>query len=177
MAFRVAILFVLVCGGCSPLLQAQNLPDWLLPSENGRDFYIQGKVHLKSDSSVTDGEVEIIRYAADTLKHKFRTEDGFYEFFLHPDFTYKVIFRHTFTDAKPIIVDTHGPEEKAWKRGFALLLDIYLERVPDGFSRQLLAEPYGRIIYNPRERLFEPDAAYSSQQMSRWVDELERVSH
>jgi hypothetical protein len=167
-------LFILIAAVSS--VRAQNLPEWLLPSEKGRDFYIQGKMHLKADSSVTDGEVEVIRYGADTLKHKFRTDKGLYEFFLHPDFIYLVTFKHTFNAPKPILINTNGPEEKGWKRGFALMLDIYMERVPDGFSRDLLKEPYGKIVYDPESRLFGPDRDYSASQMSRWVAELGRLS-
>lgn len=177
MTFRNFLTALIILIAAAPALDAQNLPEWLLPSENGRDFYIQGKMHLKADSSVTNGEVEVIRYSAsDTLKHKFRTDMGLYEFFLHPDFVYLVTFKHTFNAPKPILINTFGPEEKGWKRGFALQLDIYMERVPDGFSRELLSEPYGKIVYNPQERLFGPDRDYSSSQMARWVAELGRLS-
>jgi hypothetical protein len=51
-----------------------------------------------------------------------------------------------------------------------------MERVPDGFSRELLNEPYGKIVYNPEQRVFGPDSDYSASQMARWVAELGRLS-
>jgi len=177
MIFRNFLTALIILMAVATSVGAQNLPEWLLPSENGKDFYIQGKIHLKADSSVINGEVEVIRYSAsDTLKHKFRTDMGLYEFFLHPNFEYLVTFKHTFNAPKPILINTSGPEEKGWKKGFALMLDIYMERVPDGFSRDLLKEPYGRIVYNPQSRLFEPDSDYSASQMARWVAELGRLN-
>jgi|GEM_PF-3510756 len=160
----------------SSTLFAQNLPEWLMPSRDGRDFYVQGKMHLSADSSITEGEVEVKRFAEDTLLFKFRTDGGLFEFFLHKDMNYLVTFKHKFTDHKPILFDTHGPEEKAWRKGFALLLDIYMERLPDNFSRSLLNEPFGKVVYNDKTRLFEPDQEYSSNQMFRWDIEKQRVS-
>jgi hypothetical protein len=43
-------------------------------------------------------------------------------------------------------------------------------------SRELLNEPYGKIVYNPEQRVFGPDSDYSASQMARWVAELGRLS-
>jgi len=169
-----AILIFIYSFMCLTPGSAQGLPEWLLPARDGRDFYIQGKLHLAEDSTVTEGTVVVKWLKLDTTVYSFRTEKGFFEFFLHPNENYLVIFKHPFTDPKPISFDTHGPQEKGWKKGFALLLDIYLEKMPDDFDRKLLAEPYGRVAFNERSRLFEPDPEYSAQRRVRWEEELSR---
>lgn len=153
---------------------AQTLPDWLFPSRDGRDFYVQGRVHLAADSTVTEGNVKIAWLKEDTTEFSFRTEKGLFEFFLYPNQTYLVTFTHPFTDPKIILFDTSGPPEKGWKKGFALSLDIYLEKWPDDFSRKLILEPYGKVAFNERTRLFEPDREFSMQRQARWEQEINK---
>jgi hypothetical protein len=170
---RIVTLTIFVLG--SILLRAQTgLPAWLEPDSLGKDMYMQGMVSLKGDTTKTSCKVTVIRTGADSAVFNFTVgNDGFYEFFLKPDQFYHIIFKKEGFASKKLDVYTTGIPEKAWKRGFAIVVDVEMEQVPPQFDRSLFDVPVGICKYFEKEKKLMFDQDYTNAMRQKWDSEIE----
>lgn len=159
----------------SVLLRAQTgLPAWLEPDSLGQDMYMQGMVSLKDDTTKTSCRVTVIRSGADSVVFNFAIgQDGFYEFFLKPNHLYHVIFKKEGFATKKLDVHTTAIPEKAWKRGFAMVVDVEMEQVPPQFDRSLFEVPVGICKYFEKEKKLMFDEEYTKAMRQKWDSEIE----
>jgi hypothetical protein len=171
---KMRLFFLIVSLFVTQLVSAQGgMPDWLEPDSLGRDVYVQGMVSLKQDTTKTSCRVTIIRTGADSVVYNINVgQEGFYEFFLHPDNFYHVFFKKDGYATKKLDIDTHNIPEKVWKRGFAMVVDIEMEQVPPSFDRKLFEVPVGICRYFEKGKELRFDPEYTKAQRAAWDAEI-----